>query len=182
MYADRSQEFPSVSAVCVRYLRPDTEALRLGNAFMPSSISERIGKEIGITKQKILSLLETARHKLRSNGCTYELWESDSTDGWLYNVGSREKIKAYRCGCCCPLFRAEYYCDDYLALMHQSWYDKSVADMIECFKRRASDLKKLHKCAAGVYCPLVQVVYWLVNESYVTQKSHHGLSLDSFED
>lgn len=66
--------------------------------------------------------------------------------------------------------------------MHQSWYDKSVADMIECFKRRASDLKKLHKCAAGVYCPLVQVVYWLVNESYVIQKSHHGLSLDSFED
>lgn len=43
MYADRSQEFPSVSAVCVRYLRPDTEALRLGNAFMPSSISGKGG-------------------------------------------------------------------------------------------------------------------------------------------
>ncbi|OJD25643.1 hypothetical protein ACJ73_02996 [Blastomyces percursus] len=76
---------------------------------------------------------------------------------------------------------SEYYCDDYLSLVQQSWYDRSVDDITGCFRRRAMGLKMLHKCSAGVYCPLVQVVFWLVNQSYTIQKSHHGFSFCNFD-
>ncbi|QSS60554.1 hypothetical protein I7I51_05354, partial [Histoplasma capsulatum] len=164
------QEFHRIAALCVQYLRPGTEVLRLVNAFIPGSLPERIEKEIRTTKQKLLNLLETARQKLKSDRCSYKILMNNSADGFPFNVGFSE-IAASNCNCCCPLFRVEYYCDDYLALVQQSWYDRSIADITGCFQRRAANLKKLHKCSAGVYCPLIQVVLWLVNQSYIIQKT-----------